>query len=155
MNKSLITLSFFALNALTFACANPKESTSIEEVKDVAEKNSPGADTAHTSMNSLDWAGIYSGTVPCPSCEGVEMVLTLNGDQTYKLKTNYLGRNDALEQENSGPFTWSEEGSRVKLAGVKDGQNDYKVGENQLWLLDLDGQKVTGNLADHYLLKKK
>jgi len=155
MKINLIAITLFAAIATTTSCTSPKENTSIEEVKEVAEENSPSADTAHNSMNSLDWAGIYFGTVPCPSCEGIEMILTLNGDQTYKLETNYLGRNDALEQVNSGPFTWSEEGSRVKLAGVKDGQNDYKVGENQLWLLDLDGQKVTGNLADHYLLKKR
>src|SRR5690554_6167330 len=127
MNKSLITLSLLAA-VVTISCSNPKEDTIVEDVVSVIDTREPAPDNAHNSMNSLDWSGTYKGTVPCASCEGIETELVLNEDKTYKLTTNYLGRNDALEEENTGTFTWSKDGSIVTLSKVEDAPNQYKVG---------------------------
>ena len=109
---------------------------------------------SHTTMNSIDWNGVYKGTIPCADCEGIETILTLNTDQTYILFTNYLGRNDALEEEKKGSFSWDETGSILTLINFTSGPNQYKVGENQIWKLDKNGQIISGDLADHYLLIK-
>ena len=41
-----------------------------------------GMDMAHNSQNSLDWAGVYQGILPCADCEGFDTVITLNWDET-------------------------------------------------------------------------
>ncbi|MFC3879941.1 copper resistance protein NlpE [Algoriphagus namhaensis] len=107
------------------------------------------------SQVSLDWNGTYKGTIPCADCEGIETTLTLNTDLTYVLVTNYLGRNDALEERNSGSFTWGESGSKITLENTGSGPHQYKVGENRLWHLDMNGEVITGDLADHYILTKQ
>ncbi len=111
-------------------------------------------DLSHNSMNALDWNGTYKGTLPCADCEGIETILTLNSDQTYVLITNYLGRNDALEEEKKGEFTWNKAGSIITLSNITSGPNQYKVGENRIWHLDINGEVIIGDLADHYVLTK-
>ena len=36
---------------------------------------------SHTSEMSLDWAGVYQGTLPCADCEGIETMIELKDDQ--------------------------------------------------------------------------
>jgi len=108
------------------------------------------ADPAHNSRNSVDWAGTYQGTLPCADCPGIRYTITLNDDDTYLLKTRYLERGDSVFTE-SGAFTWDENGGRIALA---DRGEQFQVGENQLFHLDMEGNRITGNLADHYVLTK-
>jgi len=42
-------------------------------------------------------------------------------------------------------------GSKITLS---DGSK-YLVGENQLFMLDNEGNRISGELAEHYILKKK
>ena len=105
------------------------------------------------SMVSLDWNGTYTGTLPCADCVGIETWLTLNLDKTFLIKTKYLGKNDSF-QEKSGIFTWNKAGSIVILQGISNAPNQYSVGENILFQLDMSGKRITGNLADKYQLKK-
>lgn len=110
---------------------------------------------AHTSQMALDWAGVYEGTMPCADCEGIETVIELKSDLTYVAKYTYLGK---LEGENvfknEGSFTWNDDGNSISL--LAEGEpTQYKVGENQIILLDRDGKVNTGELTDFYVLKKK
>jgi len=108
------------------------------------------ADSAHNSQNSLDWSGTYQGTLPCADCPGIRYVLTLKDDHSYQLKTQYLERGDSVFTE-SGTFTWDENGNQITLA---DRGEKFQVGENQLFHLDMEGNRITGNLAEYYILKK-
>ncbi|WP_262249168.1 copper resistance protein NlpE N-terminal domain-containing protein [Parapedobacter soli] len=108
------------------------------------------ADTAHNSRNSVDWAGTYQGTLPCADCPGIRYAITLNEDNTYSLKTRYLEKGDSTFTE-SGTFAWDDNGGKITLA---DRGEKFQVGENQLFHLDMEGNRITGNLADHYILKK-
>lgn len=113
------------------------------------------ADNAHTSQNALDWNGMYKGVVPCADCEGIETVLVLNADNTYLLKTTYLGKGDAAPVERTGTLTWNAAGNTVILAGLENAPNQYFVGENVVTQLDMSGNKITGQLADKYMLAKQ
>lgn len=140
--KLLLVLSVAAFTA--YACTN-KSKTSESNVPDM-----------HTSQISLDWQGVYSGVLPCADCEGIETELTLNGDETYKLKTTYLG----VENENSytkeGKFSWVD-GNTVKLDGIAENEAPslYKVEENRVRHLDLEGNVIEGELANFYILTKE
>jgi copper homeostasis protein (lipoprotein) len=113
------------------------------------------ADNAHTAQNALDWNGMYKGVVPCADCEGIETVLVLNTDNTYLLRTTYLGKGDAAPVERTGTLTWNAAGNTVILAGIENAPNQYFVGENALTQLDMTGNKITGQLAEKYILAKQ
>jgi uncharacterized lipoprotein NlpE involved in copper resistance len=111
-------------------------------------------DNAHTSQNALDWNGMYKGVVPCADCEGIETILILNADNTYLLKTSYLGKPDPATTEKTGSLTWNAEGNTITLGGIENAPSQYFVGENKLIQLDMGGNKITGKLAEKYILTK-
>lgn len=115
-----------------------------------AEDRVAVADAAHNSRNSLDWAGTYRGVLPCADCPGIETTVTLRADGTYLATSHYLDNGPTVTGE--GRFTWSDDGGSVNLMGEESGR--YHVGENRLTRLALDGSKVEGPLAEHYVLTK-
>jgi copper homeostasis protein (lipoprotein) len=110
-------------------------------------------DMEHNSANSLDWNGTYQGIVPCASCEGIKTTLVLNQDFSYVLSTQYLGKSEEIF-EVKGTFKWNEAGNTITLDGIKDTPNQFFVGENTLIQLDMSGNRITGDLADKYMLSK-
>ncbi len=105
----------------------------------------------HNSRNSLDWAGVYKGVLPCADCEGISTTVQLNKDGTYRIKSEYLGTQEGNNTfRDSGNFTWNAEGSTIEL----ENSHKYFVGENRLTQLNQEGNKITGSLADHYVLTK-
>jgi uncharacterized lipoprotein NlpE involved in copper resistance len=110
--------------------------------------------TSDNSQNSLDWSGTYKGITPCADCEGIETELVLNQDLTYVIKTKYLGKGDGKVFEEKGNFVWDKTGGIISLQVSKGGPSQYKVGENQLIQLDMEGKPITGALAEKYVLTK-
>lgn len=107
------------------------------------------------SQTSLDWSGVYTGTLPCADCEGIVTTLTLNQDLTYRRATTYQGKTMTPKIE-TGKFTWDKGGSSIFLQNAdKSAPNRYLVGENHLKQLDMEGHVITGNMADLYQLHKK
>ncbi|AEG10760.1 copper resistance protein NlpE [Shewanella baltica] len=148
MNKSLCCIALLAL--FTTACSEaPKEETAVDtaQVQTEAAKTVPVGDT---SQNSLDWAGSYEGVLPCASCEGIQTLITLQSDNSFVQETVYLGKDEKI-LKLMGKAAWDEKGQKITL---EDG-TQYLVGENQLIMLDTEGQRITGDLAANYVLKKK
>ena len=108
----------------------------------------------HTSQNSLDWNGQYYGVIPCADCEGIETILTLNNDQSYVLVSKYLSVKEPQVDTLKGKFTWS--GNNIQLDGIKSGERSsmFKIEENQVKYLNMEGKEVEGELAHVYILKK-
>ena len=106
----------------------------------------------HNSQNSLDWAGVYTGTVPCADCEGIETRISLTSNNEYIRTLTYLGKSDGVF-EDKGAITWAENGNIITL-GEGEGAQSYHVGENMLFHLDREGQRITGDLAEKYQLMK-
>jgi len=106
--------------------------------------------TADNSMTSVDWAGTYQGILPCADCEGIQTQLILNKDLSYMLETRYNGKDEKVFQ-SKGTFKWDESGSKITL----DNENKqiYQVGENRIFHLDKDGNRITGAIADNYILE--
>jgi len=148
MNKSLCCIALLTL--FTTACSEaPKEETAVDttQVQTDAAKTVPVGDT---SQNSLDWAGSYEGVLPCASCEGIQTLITLQSDNSFVQETVYLGKDEKI-LKLMGKAAWDEKGQKITL---EDG-TQYLVGENQLIMLDTEGQRITGDLAANYVLKKK
>lgn len=140
--KSLILL--LLLFILSNSCAK----------KDVKKmEQTPVIDT-HTSSNSIDWAGTYSGVIPCADCAGIELTIKLTSKGTYVVQGEYIGKADSYFTK-SGSFSWSETGNEITLVGIENEPNRYLVHENKLVQLDLDGKLITGEFAKNYILNKQ
>lgn len=105
----------------------------------------------HSARNSLDWEGNYMGTMPCADCSGIATSLTLNFDGTYSYDQVYLGKGEEGEYKSTGEFVWNSKGDTITLSD-KDDSQQFFVGENVLMMLDVDGNKVEGEMADNYTL---
>lgn len=121
-----------------------------EEKTVVVEENTTQVVDAHNAQNSLDWAGSYFGTLPCASCAGIETQITLNDDGTFTKSTHYIDTEYNEVEEVQGNFSWSADGNIVTLD-----ENEYKVAENQLIMLDHEGKEITDDLAEYYILTKE
>ncbi|CAM3192946.1 copper resistance protein NlpE [Moritella viscosa] len=123
--------------------SNTGDSASSELVSPVDELY--GSD--HSTQNVVDWDGSYIGTLPCASCPGIEIVLTINDAGYYTLKETYLAENDAVFR-SQGRFDWDASGSRITFRG--DDRRVWVIGEGTAWLVGEDNK-----LADEYSLNKQ
>ena len=112
--------------------------------------------TKQSSENSSDWAGIYTGVIPSTGGMGINVKFTLNTDETYMVEYQYIGKSDEIFPR-TGTFTWNPEGDTIILDSINtdDFPPYYKVGENTLTHLDFEGNIITGELADMYILHKQ
>ncbi|MCF1751744.1 copper resistance protein NlpE N-terminal domain-containing protein [Mariniradius sediminis] len=149
MKNKLKLLAAPMISLAFFACKSEKTS-------DVAETTAIAASTipdTHNSQNSLDWNGVYQGVVPCADCEGIETRITLKSDGTFLRSLKYLGK-DPNAFFDQGNLTWDTSGSKIRLTGENGETQMYQVGENVLFHLDKEGNRITGDLADNYKLIK-
>ncbi|ASK32167.1 hypothetical protein CEY12_19645 [Chryseobacterium sp. T16E-39] len=119
----------------------PMDSVTVDSVAD-----------GHNSQISLDWSGTYEAVLPCADCPGIKTSLTLNKDNTFMITEEYIDRKSI--NEDKGTFQWDKAGSIITLKG-KLANYKYKVGENHLNQLDLEGKEITGPNKDFYIFKKK
>lgn len=107
----------------------------------------------HSSKNALDYKGTYRGTLPCADCNGIKTTVSLFKDGTFLRTVEYLGKEDDPTPEE-GKYTWNDKGSAITLETSNGETQMYQVGENVLFHLDLEGNRITGDLAEHYNLSK-
>jgi copper homeostasis protein (lipoprotein) len=141
MRRILIAWLFLSSISI-YSCRNrlePAANTPNHEIVDM-----------HNSRISLDWDGVYSGKTPCADCAGIETMIQLNQDLTYIKHSKYLGKSEEVVHAE-GFFEWNEAGSSIKL---NHDSSKYQVGENILFQLDLQGNRIEGELAQKYMLKK-
>jgi uncharacterized lipoprotein NlpE involved in copper resistance len=145
IRKIVILLSFVCLVLALNSCKTKGGNTNQTQTENV-----------DASETILEWEGAYSGVIPCADCAGIETKLSLNGDNTYQISRKYLEKDDEVF-ENQGTFVLDETGSIITLEGLDKTEYPtmYKVGENQLLQLDLEGNVIEGELADAYILKKE
>lgn len=106
----------------------------------------------HNARNSLSYAGIYEGTIPCADCPGIDMVITLDYNGNYTKKMTYQGKEPDNTFISSGEFVWDDKGTFITLQ-EKDGEK-FMVIENGLLMLDTEGNVITGENADLYRLRQ-
>lgn len=147
MRKIIYAVSIVAILFVSLDSCKPKNESQQTQAQD-----NPVIDNAHNSKNSLEWYGSYTGVIPCADCPGINIQITLNEDETYQLSYQYIDSKSTPESF-SGKFTWDETGNTITL-DIKDIPPYYKVGENKLIQLDMEGNPITGELADNYILTK-
>lgn len=88
---------------LLASCGGPEPT----EVPDV-----PAPDTL-AAVPATDWAGYYSGTLPCEGCSGAVTELWVRSDGTYILRSLQEGK-DSLSSGTFGAWTAEKDGLLLK-----------------------------------------
>lgn len=142
MRKNILFLTI--LITILSACTTGQKSS--VNTKMSAEDN---------SRNSLDWTGVYKGTLPCADCEGIVTEIRLNEDNSYEKVSDYLGKGESNFRE-SGIFEWDETGGKIVISNTtSDIKEWYRVGENRLIALDSEGNDIESSIpAEMYILNK-
>lgn len=144
MFNSTFILALFALTL--FSCDAQKTDPTTP-----APPETP-TDSRHVSQNSLDYDGIYRGTLPCADCDGIKTSIYLMSNNTFKIVDTYLGK-DPKSFTTTGNIVWTKDGTSLMLKSATD-ERKFAVGENTLTQLDQSWKKVTGDLASQYILTK-
>lgn len=146
MNFSLRTLLLAgAASCLLMACTN------VPTSQTTATGTAAATATTDNARTALDWAGTYRGILPCADCEGIETTVVLTANGQYRSQMRYLGASAAPFNEH-GRFIWNAAGNTVTLEGTQPAH--YFVEENRIVRLAMDGSRIQGSLAAHYVLKK-
>jgi uncharacterized lipoprotein NlpE involved in copper resistance len=159
--KSISILILAVSLIVTTGCKPKKASEQMEEavesggeaVTESGEAVKAAVMDEHNSQNSLDWNGTYKGVIPCADCEGIRTSVTLMETGEFSLTRTYLGKEEN-PRTDSGTFQWDETGSKVTLVPSEGEPQMYQVGENILFYLDREGNRITGDLAEKYQLMK-
>lgn len=146
MKIALSYLFFFLFISVFYACKTSSKTNNGNSVNN----------EAHNSRNALDWVGVYIGVLPCADCDGIQTTMVLNANKTYVLETKYLGKSTQINKQ-TGTFSWNKAGNTIVLnnADKQAVPGMYFVGENNLTRLDMEGNRITGTLANNYVLAKE
>ena len=148
LNLLYVGIAFLVLAIMS--CKNRKTSgtTDNQNVKTETDK-------AHNSKNTLDWAGVYKGVLPCTDCEGIETMIRITSNNTFVLETKLLGKSKEVNTE-VGTFHWDDSGNKIFLdeRNKSSGPFAFAVGENKLTQLDINGNYIGGKPSDKDVLKK-
>jgi copper homeostasis protein (lipoprotein) len=122
----------------------------------VAFAETPSNESAQHAQKNLNLSGLYLGFYPCSDCQGIRTTLALNENKTYVYISIYVGKSDR-EIIEKGKFTIGENGNTLVLTPKK-GSNTtqhYLIEDDMLIKLDEDGNRITKDGADGYILKRK
>lgn len=95
--------------------------------------------------------GVYEGILPGADNPGIKTTLTLNKDNTYSLRSEYIDRRDGVFTDKG---VYRVEGDKV-IIFVGAEKRYYTVQDDKVIMLDSEGNPITGVLAAKYELKKK
>lgn len=93
------------LSLMIFSCRESEKTVVSTDGVNFSEE-------AHTSKNSLDWAGTYETVLPCADCEGIKSKLTLESDDSFLFEEEYLGK-DTTIFVTKGTYEWEDNGNYI------------------------------------------
>ena len=151
MKKNLLFCGMAA--ALMLGIASCNSAGKGDDKAETLEDSTEAVAETQPEAAAFDKAGVYTGVIPCADCGGIETTLELRADGTYSLTEIYKDKKDG-RFESSGKFQWDAANACITVGEGED-LISYIVEGDHLIMLDQDGHRVTGELADHYVLTKQ
>jgi uncharacterized lipoprotein NlpE involved in copper resistance len=144
-------VSSLCVAVLVLAACNENAGKTNEDAKsfDTAAVNKQGADSLQTAAAPLLMAS-YTGSLPCADCEALNVSIDLLSDSSYRKKSIYMGK---AGKEIVDTGKWVMKGDTL-LLDVKNAPGIYIKSDSGLVQLDVKGKRITGKLADKYVLKQ-
>lgn len=142
MNK--FNISTFIIIIIILMSCNKKSTNSSSQ-----EKQTNNVEDQNNSLLS----GIFSATLPCEECMGIETYITFKKDGKVVKSTEYLD-SDGTSLNEYG--TWSKKDSLISVVIPNNPKEYYLLKQNRtLVLLNSDKKVVTGELSDKYVFTKE
>jgi uncharacterized lipoprotein NlpE involved in copper resistance len=115
-----------------------------------------GEENAARPTKTLNISGLYLGFFPCEDCHGIKTTLALNKSGTYVYITQYVGKSDR-EFVEKGKYVLADNGDKIVLTPKKGSttEQQYLIDDNMLIKLDENGERITSDGADRYILHRK
>lgn len=107
---------------------------------------------SHIARAENQWVGTYQGIFPCQNCDGTAVMLRLNPDMTFELRSRNEGV-EWIDRQSTGRFTWQENGRNINLM-ANNHREVYLVGRNALRLVARDGEQIPAANVNQYVLRK-
>ena len=137
------------LPVLILLCVSLAAYADADSAPQAAAPEAQAAPDMHNSRNSLDWAGVYEGILPCDGCAGVMTRLTLGSDGIYRMQSLAMAQGATL-MSASGHFSWLPDGNVIELGDAGDDRR-FAVGEGRLTELVGDAARPGADGAERTL----
>lgn len=100
--------------------------------------------TSGESLLSLELPATFTGQIPCPDCQRVDITLNLRPDFIYQLRKTYqVEQGEAKIESQMGRWRYSPEGNLIVLGKQKGLLKTYAILSNdRLHFLELESQDV-------------
>ena len=146
MKKSFFVMAaaatMFAMGLVS--CGNKQNSENQEATTDTVVVAEPAP---------APISGTFEGTLPCADCSGIKTELVISEDGKFKLTETYMAKKE--KQFVSEGEIVRGEGGRFSLTDKDGTVRQYELTDNTIVVLDAEGKKAEGELADKYILTKK
>lgn len=94
--------------------------------------------------------GTYHAVMPAADCPGISTTVILDSNGFYTIEREYVERMSAYRE--TGKYT--EKDGKLTLVSNENDTSYLKVADGVLQWLDMQGNEITGNMADSYILKR-
>jgi uncharacterized lipoprotein NlpE involved in copper resistance len=147
-------MSSLCVATLLVTACNEHTGETNQESKTIDSASLKKSESMPTAAPPLIMAG-YSGILPCADCESLEVTLNLLSDSSYIRRSLYMGRKStgAGSNEITDTGKWVMKGDTL-LLDSKNAPGQYIRSSSGLVQLDKKGKRITGKLADKYVLKQ-
>jgi hypothetical protein len=152
MKNITLSLTIFMFLFLSSCKSETKNTDIFNDQKEIVNEEQ-GMD-GRTSINTIDWEGIYEGAIPCADCDEIFTELTINNDNTFLMQSMKIIADKKYKTLDKGFYQWDESGSKITL-NFSESKTMYQVEENKLVLLDKDRNKIPESETKNYTLIKK
>jgi len=153
--KRTLSLVLLSAASITFNPAMAKSDKQImgdvQRARELNRDHSKHVKPAEFS-ESEKFRGVFYGYLPCDTCAGIKMTLSLKNKNNYLLVTQYA-QSSNREYYEKGKFTWNDKTQTVTLKarkGLKTRSLRIKD-EGSLIVLSPEGTVMSGN-QDQYTL---
>lgn len=119
------------------------------------QQNTDHAAHANPIDKSQDFHGVFYGFLPCDDCNGIKVTLSLKQNNNYLLVTQ-KAKESSREFYEKGKYSWNDKNQIVVLTPRKESAPRQYLIENEGTLVQLDseGARITGDMADRYILRR-
>ncbi|OFV51116.1 copper resistance protein NlpE [Oligella sp. HMSC09E12] len=114
-------------------------------VTEVAPNQTPNQAAAPLAQEAQ---GLWVGTVPCASCPGIDVKLTLNADGTFTMNESYRESADG-EFSTTGTASYTTTNGVITLTSADNESRHLLLKDGQLLYIDAEG-----NARADYMLKR-
>ena len=149
MNQKLLLLA--AASVLAVAACKPQApaepaapAASAEAPAPVAVESAPAIAPSEVPFDIKGFAGVFTGTLHCADCPGIDTTLSLNRDGTYTVHDAYQEK-PGKGFDGDGTWTAEENGKRIRLDPNSKSEQDRLfavASQDQIDQLDMEGKAI-------------